>query len=130
MHFLLIWIGPSVRGVEPRYQQASVSDDEKARAAAPHRVAGGAGRLAEDPAGRAGLRGPLRRRRERAVRAAAAALRLCARRARIGDSQRRRAARRRRRADSRRSGAADRDGKQAEVLLFDLRPIEVTAEWA
>ena len=22
------------------------------------------------------------------------------------------------------------DGKQAEVLLFDLRPIEVTAEWA
>ncbi len=22
------------------------------------------------------------------------------------------------------------NGKQAEVLLFDLRPIEVTAEWA
>ncbi len=29
VHFLQIWIGPSVRGVEPRYQQASVSDDDK-----------------------------------------------------------------------------------------------------
>ncbi|ABC35020.1 pirin family protein [Burkholderia thailandensis] len=130
VHFLQIWIGPSVRGVEPRYQQARVSDGEKRgrlRLIASPEGQDGSVKIRQDARVYAGLfdgdaseRFALPPQRFAYVHVARGSVTVNGVELHEGD------------------GARIRDehalqiagGKQAEVLLFDLRPIEVTAEWA
>ncbi|ABA51973.1 pirin family protein [Burkholderia pseudomallei] len=130
VHFLQIWIGPSVRGVEPRYQQASVSDDDKRgrlRLIVSPQGQDGSLKIRQDARVYAGLfdgdaseRFALPPQRFAYLHVARGSVTVNGVELHEGDGARIR--------DEQALQIAN--GKQAEVLLFDLRPIEVTAEWA
>lgn len=130
VHFLQIWIGPSVKGSAPRYQQSSIPAEHKR----------GKLRLVVSPDGAdeslsvqqdvrvyAGLFDGVEQaslelapNRYAYVHVARGAATVNGVRLEAGDGARIR--------DERVLNFTD--GEKAEVLVFDLRPVEVTAEWA
>ncbi|AOJ71225.1 MULTISPECIES: pirin family protein [Burkholderia] len=130
VHFLQIWIGPSVRGVEPRYQQTSVSDGDKRgklRLIVSPEGQDGSLKIRQDARVYAGLfdgdaseRFVLPPQRFAYVHVARGSVTVNGVALQEGDGARIR--------DE--QALQIENGRQAEVLLFDLRPIEVTAEWA
>jgi redox-sensitive bicupin YhaK (pirin superfamily) len=130
VHFLQIWIGPSVKGAKPRYQQTNIPAGEKR----------GKLRLVVSPDGEDGslairqdtrIHAGLFDGDERAsimlppdryayVHVARGSVTVNGVTFNEGDGARVRGE----------DTLTFSDGKQAEVLLFDLRPIEVTADWA
>lgn len=130
LHFLQIWIGPSVKGSAPRYQQSSIPAEHKR----------GKLRLVVSPDGAdeslsvqqdvrvyAGLFDGVEQaslelapNRYAYVHVARGAATVNGVRLEAGDGARIR--------DERVLNFTD--GEKAEVLVFDLRPVEVTAEWA
>ncbi len=82
VHFLQIWIVPDRQRVAPRYQQKNFSRRRKTRPPAPDHFPRRRGRRARRVSGRAGVCGPVRRRRSGGVRGGGGALRLCSHRAR------------------------------------------------
>lgn len=130
VHFLQIWIGPSVKGSAPRYKQSSIPAEHKR----------GKLRLVVSPDGAdeslsvqqdvrvyAGLFDGVEQaslelapNRYAYVHVARGAATVNGVRLEAGDGARIR--------DERVLNFTD--GEKAEVLVFDLRPVEVTAEWA
>jgi quercetin 2,3-dioxygenase len=130
VHFLQIWVGPAATGAQPRYQQTHIAPEEKRGAlrliVSPE---GNDGALAirQDTRIYAGLfdgtesaRLDVPEGRYAYVHVARGALTVNGVRLGEGDGARIR--------DERVLSFSD--GEQAEVLVFDLRPIEVTAPWA
>ena len=121
-HFLQIWIQPNVRGIRAELRAEDLRRRGEARPAAAGRVARRRRRLGADPRGRAHLRGPVRWRRKPRARARSEAQDLRAPGARRTRSQRQAARGRRRAMLEGESQLTLGDGKDAEVLVFDLQP--------
>ncbi|CAN0627329.1 quercetin 2,3-dioxygenase [Burkholderia multivorans] len=130
VHFLQIWIGPSVRGAQPRYQQAGIpaaSKRGKMQLVVSPDGADGSLAIRQDTRVYAGLfdgderaQVALPPGRYAYIHVARGSVTVNGVVLGEGDGARVREE----------EALTFSDGKQAEVLLFDLRPIEVTAEWA
>ncbi|AOJ91187.1 quercetin 2,3-dioxygenase [Burkholderia sp. MSMB0856] len=130
VHFLQIWVGPSEKGAEPRYQQTNIAADDKRGKLTPIVSPDGSGgslKIRQDTRIYAGLfdgdeRATLELAPDRFAYAHVARGSVTVNGVALGEGD----------------GARIRDeqvltftdGKDAEVLVFDLRPVEVTAEWA
>ncbi|MBS6361018.1 pirin family protein [Burkholderia sp.] len=130
VHFLQIWIGPSEKGAQPRYQQANIPASEKRgrlRLVVSPDGADGSLAVRQDTRIYAGLFDGDERatvalppNRFAYIHVARGSVTVNGVTLNEGDGARVRGE----------DTLTFSDGKQAEVLLFDLRPIEVTAEWA
>ncbi|RQZ10195.1 pirin family protein [Burkholderia sp. Bp9031] len=130
VHFLQIWVGPSEKGAEPRYQQTNVAAADKRGKLTPIVSPDGNGgslTIRQDTRIYAGLfdgdeRATLELAADRFAYVHVARGSVTVNGVTLGEGD----------------GARIRgeqaltfaDGKDAEVLVFDLRPVEVTAEWA
>ncbi|HDR9508801.1 pirin family protein [Burkholderia cepacia] len=130
VHFLQIWVGPAEKGAEPRYQQTNVAADDKrgklTLVVSPNGDAGSL-KIRQDTRIYAGLfdgdeRATLELAPDRFAYVHVARGSVTVNGVTLGEGD----------------GARIRgeqaltlaDGNDAEVLVFDLRPVEVTAEWA
>jgi len=130
VHFLQIWIGPSVKGAKPRYQQQNIAAEEKRgklRLVVSQDGAEGSLEIRQDIRIYAGLFDgdetasyALAKDRYAYVHVARGSLTVNGVTFNEGDGARIRGE----------DTLTFANGRDAEVLLFDLRPIEVTAEWA
>lgn len=130
VHFLQIWVGPAEKGAAPRYQQTNVAAADKRGKLAPIVSPDGNGgslTIRQDTRIYAGLfdgdeRATLELAPDRFAYVHVARGSVTVNGVTLGEGD----------------GARIRgeqaltfaDGKDAEVLVFDLRPVEVTAEWA
>jgi quercetin 2,3-dioxygenase len=130
VHFLQIWVGPSVKRSAPRYQQTNVPESDKRgqlRLIVSPDGANGSLTIQQDVRIYGGLfdgaenaRLELPEDRYAYVHVARGSVSVNGTRLTEGDGARIRNER----------TLNFTDGDQAEVLVFDLRPIEVTADWA
>ncbi|HKT64687.1 pirin family protein [Burkholderia sp. 22313] len=130
VHFLQIWVGPAEKGAPPRYQQTNITAADKRGKFAPIVSPDGNGgslTIRQDTRIYAGLfDGDERATLELAanrfayVHVARGSVTVNGVAFGEGDGARIRGE----------QALTFADGKDAEVLVFDLRPVEVTAEWA
>ncbi|WP_186289245.1 pirin family protein [Burkholderia gladioli] len=130
VHFLQIWVGPAEKGAQPRYQQANIPAGEKRgklRLVVSPDGAQGSLAIRQDTRIYAGLFDgdesasiTLPADRFAYVHVARGSVELNGRRLDEGDGARIRAE----------QALSFANGQDAEVLVFDLRPVEVTADWA
>ncbi|KVD29028.1 quercetin 2,3-dioxygenase [Burkholderia ubonensis] len=130
VHFLQIWVGPSEKGAQPRYQQTNLpAEDKRGRLVLVVSQDGAAGslKIRQDTRIYAGLfdgdeRATLALPPDRFAYVHVARGSLTVNGVTLGEGDGARV-----RGEEALTFA---DGKDAEVLVFDLRPVEVTADWA